>query len=69
MTPQTLTEVENVTNKNLLGRFGEAGIGACKRVVNDALEALPQKYPHSTQLRAFLLEQERLKRLLASLGE
>lgn len=69
MTPQTLDEVENLHTKRLLWKLGASGLGACRRIVRDALEALPQKYPHSTQVRAYEVEKGRLTMLLASIGE
>lgn len=69
MTPQTLTKVEDLINKKLHLKLSASGLGACRRIVNDALEDLKKRYSHPSQLKAYLLEEGRLKKLLSQLGD
>jgi hypothetical protein len=42
-------------------------LGACRRIVRDAINDLTLRYEFSTQTDAFLLEKGRLERLLEKL--
>ena len=68
MAPVNLSQVENLIDKKLLGKLWPGGRGACRRIVQEALAALPEKYPYSIQINAFLCEKRRLERLLQALG-
>ncbi|MFN8347467.1 MAG: hypothetical protein U0X91_20860 [Spirosomataceae bacterium] len=67
MAPVNLTQVEVLMEKRLVGKLWPGGKAACRRIVMDALEALPEKYPYRVQ--AYLNEKIRLERLLRALGE
>ncbi len=69
MTPRSVEEVEALVRKKLLWKLGAAGLGACRRIVNEALGDLPGRFPHSTQVREYMMEEGRLRRLLNALGE
>jgi hypothetical protein len=69
MTPTTLQQVEDVVKKKLLWKLGASGQAACRRIVKDAIRALPDKYPYAHQMRAYLVENGRLEKLLEKLGE
>lgn len=63
MTPTTLAQVENLVNKRLHWKLGASGIGACRRIVREAINALPEKYPYASQMKAYQLENARLEKL------
>lgn len=69
MPPKTLEDVENIMQKKLLWKLGASGQAACRRIVKDAIRALPDKYPYGHQMRAYLVENGRLEKLLEKLGE
>ncbi|MCP1384477.1 hypothetical protein [Runella salmonicolor] len=69
MTPTSVAQVEELLLKKLTWKFGASGMGACKRIVKDALDALPAKYPHRDQLKAYLIEKTKLEKMLDELGE
>lgn len=45
-------------------RFSEPQRGACRRILHDAIRALPDKYPYPSQTKAYQLELLRLEGLL-----
>lgn len=67
MTPQTLPQVEALLTKKLLWKLGASGRAACQRIVRDAINALPEKYPYASQTRAYQLENARLEKLYDSI--
>lgn len=69
MPPTTLAQVEDLVTKKLLWKLGPSGMGACRRIVKDALRELPDKYPYVHQMRAYQVENGRLEKLLEKLGE
>ncbi|WP_273210446.1 hypothetical protein [Runella zeae] len=69
MTPTNVEQVEALIHKGLLGKLGASGLGACRRIVNDALSELPGKYPYASQISTFLGEKARLETLLKKIGE
>ena len=67
MAPTTLAQVEHLVQTRTLWKLGASGLGACRRIVRDAIADLPARYQYATQTEAFLLEKGRLERLLEKL--
>lgn len=63
MTPTTLAQVEDLVNKKLHWKLGAVGKHTCRRIVREAIAALPAKYPYANQTRAYQLENARLEKL------
>lgn len=69
MTPTNVAQVEELLQKRLLWKLGAAGQAACRRIVHDALDNLPTRFPHPHQVQAYKMEKGRLERLLERLGK
>lgn len=69
MTPTNVAQVEHMLRTKSSWKLGAAGMAACRRIVREAIESLPQQYAHPWQLSEFRREQTRLERLLSQLGD
>ncbi|WP_428663412.1 hypothetical protein [Runella sp.] len=63
-TPVTVADVEFAVNHGKHKIFSEAQQGACRRILNDGLRALPFSYSYPSLTKAYQLELLRLESLL-----
>lgn len=63
-TPVNVADVELAVSKGKHKLFSEAQRGACRRIVHDAIRALPTTYSYPSQTKAYQLELLRLESLL-----
>lgn len=63
-TPATVNDVEYAVLKGKHKLFSEAQRGACRRILHEAVRALPGKFPYPSQTKAYQLELLRLESLL-----
>lgn len=69
MTPTTVAQVEELLQKRLLWKLGAAGQAACRRIIRDAIDDLPNRYPHPSQVMAYRMHKGKLERTLERLGK
>ena len=69
MTPRTVDEVERAIRSRTLWRLGAASINTCKRIVQDAIDKLPEFYCYPSQASEYGRQKAWLERLLNQLGE
>lgn len=69
MTPTNLAQVEDLLQKKLLWKLGAAGQAACRRIVRDAIDDLPNRFPYPSQVMAYRMQKGKLERLLERLGK
>ena len=62
--PVNVADVSMAVSTGKHKLFSEAQRGACRRILHDAIRALPTHYPYPSQIRAFQLELLRLEGLL-----
>lgn len=62
--PVNVNDVELSVTSGRYKLFSEPQRGACRRILHDAIRALPTKYPYPSQTKAYQLELLRLEGLL-----
>lgn len=63
-TPRTVAELEASVTSGAYRRFSEPQRGACRRIIHDARQELPRKYPYPSLTKLYQAELLKLDRLM-----